>query len=216
MGLIAQFGGPHRRDVRRSPGGVRPGGRRAHQPPAPSYTRMLIESLPRLTVKGRGRDPGLPPALLALPSGCSFHPRCPFVFERCLTGGTGLPVGRGVARTSCHLYPALRPAPLPSRRRARSDAPTSRRGGRHGGSGRAREPRRDDLADESGARRRGRGLASSVTGLAQSDIDGCTEVAADGALICARVADILRRCSGCATSASFRVASARPPSTTVA
>ena len=28
------------------------------------------------------RSPGLPPSLINLPSGCSFHPRCPYVRER--------------------------------------------------------------------------------------------------------------------------------------
>jgi peptide/nickel transport system ATP-binding protein len=27
--------------------------------------------------------PGSPPALTALPSGCSFHPRCPVAMDRC-------------------------------------------------------------------------------------------------------------------------------------
>jgi oligopeptide/dipeptide ABC transporter ATP-binding protein len=55
-----------------------------HQPQHP-YTRGLLESLP-----GRGRPggrlaaiPGQPPSLLRIPSGCSFHPRCPDVMSVC-------------------------------------------------------------------------------------------------------------------------------------
>ncbi len=50
--------------------------------PEHPYTWGLLQSIPRLD---RGRDeplvpiPGLPPSLINLPSGCSFHPRCPYV-----------------------------------------------------------------------------------------------------------------------------------------
>ncbi|HEX6075722.1 MAG TPA: ABC transporter ATP-binding protein [Micromonosporaceae bacterium] len=46
--------------------------------PAHPYTRGLLESVPRLDQKGHQliSIPGLPPSLLALPSGCPFHPRC--------------------------------------------------------------------------------------------------------------------------------------------
>jgi peptide/nickel transport system ATP-binding protein len=53
--------------------------------PEHPYTWGLLRSIPRLD---KPRDeplipiPGLPPSLIALPSGCSFHPRCPYVRER--------------------------------------------------------------------------------------------------------------------------------------
>jgi peptide/nickel transport system ATP-binding protein len=53
--------------------------------PEHPYTWGLLQSIPRLD---RPRDeplipiPGLPPSLITLPSGCSFHPRCPYVRER--------------------------------------------------------------------------------------------------------------------------------------
>jgi peptide/nickel transport system ATP-binding protein len=53
--------------------------------PEHPYTWGLLHSIPRLD---RPRDeplvpiPGLPPSLITLPSGCSFHPRCPYVKER--------------------------------------------------------------------------------------------------------------------------------------
>jgi peptide/nickel transport system ATP-binding protein len=53
--------------------------------PEHPYTWGLLRSIPRLD---RSRDEplvpidGLPPSLINLPSGCSFHPRCPYVRER--------------------------------------------------------------------------------------------------------------------------------------
>jgi peptide/nickel transport system ATP-binding protein len=53
--------------------------------PEHPYTWGLLQSIPRLD---RGRDEdlipigGLPPSLISLPTGCSFHPRCPYVRER--------------------------------------------------------------------------------------------------------------------------------------
>jgi peptide/nickel transport system ATP-binding protein len=54
------------------------------QPQHP-YTWGLLRSIPRL---GDSRDldlipiPGRPPSLIERPSGCHFHPRCPYVRER--------------------------------------------------------------------------------------------------------------------------------------
>jgi peptide/nickel transport system ATP-binding protein len=53
--------------------------------PEHPYTWGLLQSIPRLD---RPRDEplipisGRPPSLIALPSGCSFHPRCPYVRDR--------------------------------------------------------------------------------------------------------------------------------------
>jgi peptide/nickel transport system ATP-binding protein len=52
--------------------------------PRHPYTRYLIDSLPKFGDKTvRGSVPGSPPSLVNLPSGCSFHPRCPRAMERC-------------------------------------------------------------------------------------------------------------------------------------
>ena len=54
--------------------------------PQHPYTRGLMQSVPRLDAKShealRG-IPGLPPDLSNLPSGCTFHPRCPLVTDKC-------------------------------------------------------------------------------------------------------------------------------------
>lgn len=54
--------------------------------PQHPYTRGLLASIPRLDRDRRsGLDPiaGRPPSLIAPPSGCAFHPRCPRAFDRC-------------------------------------------------------------------------------------------------------------------------------------
>jgi oligopeptide transport system ATP-binding protein len=54
--------------------------------PKHPYTWSLLRSIPRLDEDSH--EPlkpieGLPPDLMSLPSGCAFHPRCPFKVERC-------------------------------------------------------------------------------------------------------------------------------------
>jgi len=54
--------------------------------PKHPYTWSLLRSIPRLDAERH--EPlkpieGMPPDLSALPSGCAFHPRCPFKIERC-------------------------------------------------------------------------------------------------------------------------------------
>ena len=52
--------------------------------PKHPYTRMLLDTIPDLDMTGRQRSPvaGEVPSALNPPSGCSFHPRCPFANER--------------------------------------------------------------------------------------------------------------------------------------
>jgi peptide/nickel transport system ATP-binding protein len=55
------------------------------------YTQYLIDSLPRFGDKTiRGSVPGSPPSLANLPSGCPFHPRCPYVLDICTRQMPGL------------------------------------------------------------------------------------------------------------------------------
>ncbi|NMO52231.1 ABC transporter ATP-binding protein [Actinoplanes sp. TBRC 11911] len=83
------------------------------QAPEHPYTWGLLGSMPRLDREVRDRlNPvkGSPPSLINLPSGCSFHPRCPFAErngDRCFTeipllGGPRHPV-------ACHLPEDDRP-----------------------------------------------------------------------------------------------------------
>src|SRR4029453_1742856 len=50
-----------------------------------SYTKGLIDSIPRLDSKGTvlATIAGLPPNLMRIPHGCAFHPRCPYVEAVC-------------------------------------------------------------------------------------------------------------------------------------
>jgi ABC-type dipeptide/oligopeptide/nickel transport system ATPase component len=53
----------------------------------------------------------LPPSLVDLPKGCSFNPRCPYSFDRCLTERPELQqVGTG-RQAACHFYPELATLP---------------------------------------------------------------------------------------------------------
>ena len=84
--------------------------------PRHPYTRLLVDSLPRIEAK---QDlvgiPGLPPPLVDLPPGCSFNPRCPYAFDRCRGETPPLRDVGGDRRAACHLYPAhteLPPLPI--------------------------------------------------------------------------------------------------------
>jgi oligopeptide/dipeptide ABC transporter ATP-binding protein len=72
--------------------------------PQHPYTRMLIESLPAVTEKKPLRGiAGLAPQLLDLPTGCSFHPRCPHVFDRCIAETPELRSTEEGRWAACHL-----------------------------------------------------------------------------------------------------------------
>jgi oligopeptide/dipeptide ABC transporter ATP-binding protein len=57
--------------------------------PKHPYTRGLLRSIPKLGERSHGQEtrlaeiPGMVPGLLDLPSGCTFHPRCPEVMGIC-------------------------------------------------------------------------------------------------------------------------------------
>jgi peptide/nickel transport system ATP-binding protein len=62
------------------------------QHPAHPYTRLLVDSAPdpdRITGTAgdlvRETGVGEPPSLITPPAGCRFHPRCPFVMDKCRT-----------------------------------------------------------------------------------------------------------------------------------
>jgi oligopeptide transport system ATP-binding protein len=53
--------------------------------PAHPYTKGLLESIPRLDLKGKELSAikGLPPSLTRIPPGCEFNPRCPYAQQVC-------------------------------------------------------------------------------------------------------------------------------------
>ena len=77
--------------------------------PKHPYTQALTAAIPtprRSASEGKRLQSirGAPPDLLSLPSGCKFHPRCPYAFERCRAED---PPFRQVGprhEAACHLY----------------------------------------------------------------------------------------------------------------
>ncbi|MGH2730946.1 MAG: oligopeptide/dipeptide ABC transporter ATP-binding protein, partial [Actinomycetota bacterium] len=65
---------------------VERGGRRdIYYEPRHPYTWGLLHSISRIDDESDRLRPiaGLPPSLINVPPGCSFHPRCPHRFDRC-------------------------------------------------------------------------------------------------------------------------------------
>lgn len=78
--------------------------------PKHPYTQALLRSVPNLVSKELQPPTGETPSLLRPPSGCRYHPRCPYVMEICKTNDPELSTveNRFVA---CWLYP-LKAKPL--------------------------------------------------------------------------------------------------------
>ncbi|MGC9973767.1 MAG: ABC transporter ATP-binding protein [Gaiellaceae bacterium] len=75
------------------------------------YTWGLMRSIPRLDAPRPGRldsISGLPPSLIHLPSGCPFHPRCPYVMDVCLKTEPELEQSGPGHLVACHLPVAER------------------------------------------------------------------------------------------------------------
>jgi oligopeptide transport system ATP-binding protein len=73
------------------------------------YTRALLSAVPTIDVAGRPdriKLPGEVPSPLNPPSGCSFHPRCPYARDVCRTVEPRLETGRGGHAVACHVFPA--------------------------------------------------------------------------------------------------------------
>jgi len=71
--------------------------------PRHPYTRFLLDAIPDLEMSGRQRIPvaGEVPSPINPPSGCSFHPRCPFANDRCKSQRPELMQVDG-AQVACH------------------------------------------------------------------------------------------------------------------
>jgi peptide/nickel transport system ATP-binding protein len=90
-----------------------------HSRPRHPYSFGMLHSFP--TLHGPRRPmlgiPGSPPDLRAVPSGCSFHPRCPLAFAACPLYVPPLrppEADRPGIAVACHLYdPAYAVAPPP-------------------------------------------------------------------------------------------------------
>jgi oligopeptide/dipeptide ABC transporter ATP-binding protein len=77
--------------------------------PRHPYTKALLSAVPvpDPTRKAeRQRLAGEPPSPVSPPSGCAFHPRCPFAIEQCRRDVPVLTSGRDGHAVACHVFPA--------------------------------------------------------------------------------------------------------------
>jgi peptide/nickel transport system ATP-binding protein len=72
--------------------------------PRHPYTRLLLATIPDLTLSGRARAPvtGEVPSPIDPPTGCSFHPRCPYADARCRRERPEPRPVRGGGLVACH------------------------------------------------------------------------------------------------------------------
>ncbi len=76
-----------------------------HSPKHP-YTQGLLGAFPNIKAKKQKLIgiPGAPPNLANPPSGCRFHPRCPYAFDRCKVEEPKLKEVEPGHYVACHLY----------------------------------------------------------------------------------------------------------------
>ena len=72
------------------------------------YTRALLSAIPSISLmhKERIKLPGEVPSPLNPPSGCGFHPRCPYAKDICRSAEPPLVAGREGHAVACHVFPA--------------------------------------------------------------------------------------------------------------
>ncbi len=77
--------------------------------PLHPYTQLLISAIPTLEGNQIAGITGEIPDMRAPPTGCSFHPRCPFAFDKCKTDvPVDLPY-EGGRLVACWLYEGKNP-----------------------------------------------------------------------------------------------------------
>jgi peptide/nickel transport system ATP-binding protein len=106
----------------------RAGARALYDAPRHPYTLGLLNSFPPM--HGERQEligiPGSPPDLSDLPSGCAFHPRCPYVMERCLTETPPLAMLDDEARyVACWLHASDARTSVPVELRRATPTPSS-------------------------------------------------------------------------------------------
>src|ERR1700730_1841828 len=77
--------------------------------PRHPYTRALLSAIPTIDASARLERiklPGEVPSALNPPSGCSFHPRCPYAKDICTTTDPALIKGSRGHAVACHVFPA--------------------------------------------------------------------------------------------------------------
>jgi len=72
--------------------------------PKHPYTRALLKSVPTLETRGLEAPKGETPSLLHPPSGCRYHPRCPYAMDICKTTDPEI-IRIKNSSVACWLYP---------------------------------------------------------------------------------------------------------------
>ncbi|MET4634696.1 ABC transporter ATP-binding protein [Kaistia defluvii] len=83
--------------------------------PRHPYTRLLIDTIPDLEAPNRARQPlaGEVPSPIDPPSGCTFHPRCPYAQDVCRKVSPPMAKDDDGRSIACHFpLTAARPSPL--------------------------------------------------------------------------------------------------------
>jgi peptide/nickel transport system ATP-binding protein len=77
--------------------------------PRHPYTQGLLHSVPNIKLDGGElyKMTGAPPDLTHPPSGCRFHPRCPFVMDICREASPPLEAIEDGHLAACWLYPSV-------------------------------------------------------------------------------------------------------------
>ncbi|MFF0247978.1 ABC transporter ATP-binding protein [Streptosporangium sandarakinum] len=77
-----------------------------YRSPAHPYTKGLLDSIPRVDLKGQElyAIKGMPPNLLDMPQGCAFHPRCPYRQDDCVTDTPPLYEIGPTRGSACHYW----------------------------------------------------------------------------------------------------------------
>ncbi len=75
--------------------------------PKHPYTQALLKSVPTLEIRGLEAPTGETPSLLHPPSGCRYHPRCPYVMDICKTTDPEL-IQAESSSVACWLYSKLK------------------------------------------------------------------------------------------------------------
>jgi len=72
--------------------------------PLHPYSRLLVAAIPSIEKDVVEGIPGLAPSPLNWPTGCRFHPRCPYAMQICSTEDPPLQEIRQGRHVACHLY----------------------------------------------------------------------------------------------------------------
>jgi oligopeptide/dipeptide ABC transporter ATP-binding protein len=74
--------------------------------PLHPYTQGLLKSIPNISLEAQKLEtmPGSPPDLIEPPTGCNFHPRCPYAMDKCSNIEPPMKEIKNGHRAACWLY----------------------------------------------------------------------------------------------------------------